>query len=471
MFKEFVKGWGKHLDFMILDIICLEISVLIAYVIRNGWNPVAGNAGLYRNLMLVLVIIDICAVFFLNSYKEVVRRGYLAEIKKVIMHSGWVMLGLVVWMFLIGQSNLYSRRIIVTMYPISIILMTVARLLWKSVVRIHIRKRKGLRKVLVVTTELRAKQVVRELLIPFRDYMIDGIVLYDYAAKAFEKEYDGIPVCAGREDMIPYTQNHIVDEVFLDLDDEREICALMNVFVNMGLTVHINLIRSASFLENKKIHPLGKLTVVSASMKFVSPRQIFMKRMMDICGGLVGLVLTGIAFLIFAPIIYCQSPGPIFFSQIRVGRNGRVFKIYKFRTMYPDAEERKKELMAQNKMTGFMFKMDNDPRIFPIGHFLREKSIDELPQFWNVLKGDMSLVGTRPPTLDEYQQYEARHRKRLAMKPGLTGMWQASGRSDITDFEEVVALDAKYLQEWNILLDVKLIWMTAIGVLNGSGAV
>ena len=139
--------------------------------------------------------------------------------------------------------------------------------------------------------------------------------------------------------------------------------------------------------------------------------------------------------------------------------------------MYPDAEERKKELMAQNKMNGLMFKMDNDPRIFPIGHFLREKSIDELPHFWNVLKGDMSLVGTRPPTMDEYVRYEAHHRKRLAMKPGLTGMWQATGRSDITDFEEVVALDAQYIQEWTIMLDIKIIWMTVVSVLKGKGAV
>ena len=118
-----------------------------------------------------------------------------------------------------------------------------------------------------------------------------------------------------------------------------------------------------------------------------------------------------------------------------------------------------------------MFKMDNDPRIFPIGHFLRKTSIDELPQFWNVLIGDMSLVGTRPPTVDEYEQYELGHRKRLAMKPGLTGMWQVSGRSDITDFDEVVALDAKYIEQWNITMDIKILWKTVLVVFAGSGAV
>ena len=139
--------------------------------------------------------------------------------------------------------------------------------------------------------------------------------------------------------------------------------------------------------------------------------------------------------------------------------------------MYTDAEERKKELMAQNKMNGLMFKMDNDPRIFPFGNFIRKTSIDELPQFWNVLKGDMSLVGTRPPTVDEYEQYELHHRKRLATKPGLTGMWQVSGRSDITDFEDVVALDTRYITEWNLGLDIKIILRTIQVVFTGRGSV
>lgn len=140
--------------------------------------------------------------------------------------------------------------------------------------------------------------------------------------------------------------------------------------------------------------------------------------------------------------------------------------------MYMDAEERKKELMAQNKMDGFMFKMDDDPRIIKgIGHFIRKTSIDEFPQFWNILKGDMSLVGTRPPTVDEWEKYEEHHRMRLAIKPGLTGMWQANGRSDITDFEEVVKLDVQYIQNWSIGLDIKLILKTVLVVLKHEGSV
>ena len=144
--------------------------------------------------------------------------------------------------------------------------------------------------------------------------------------------------------------------------------------------------------------------------------------------------------------------------------------MYKFRSMYMDAEERKAELMEKNEMQGFMFKMEDDPRIFPIGRFMRKYSIDELPQFWNVLKGEMSLVGTRPPTMDEFEQYEAHHRARLGNKPGLTGMWQVSGRNKITDFEEVVALDTYYISNWNLAMDVRILFKTIKVVLLGKGA-
>ena len=220
---------------------------------------------------------------------------------------------------------------------------------------------------------------------------------------------------------------------------------------------------------------MGTYTVLTSSINMASWRQAFFKRAMDIAGGIVGCILTGLLYMIVAPCIYIQSPGPIFFSQVRIGRNGRRFKLYKFRSMYMDAEERKKELMNQNRVQGgMMFKIENDPRIIGgangIGNFIRKYSIDEFPQFWNVLKGDMSLVGTRPPTVDEWEKYDLHHRARLSIKPGITGMWQVSGRSEITDFEEVVKLDREYITEWKPALDMRILMKTVQVVLGKGGA-
>ena len=204
---------------------------------------------------------------------------------------------------------------------------------------------------------------------------------------------------------------------------------------------------------------------------------------MDIVGGLIGSILTLMLTVIIGPMIFIKSPGPIFFTQTRVGKNGKQFKMYKFRSMYPDAEARKAELMAENRVDGgLMFKLDYDPRIIGckkrpdgtvkkgIGNFIRDYSLDEFPQFFNVLKGDLSLVGTRPPTVDEWEKYDLHHRARLAIKPGITGMWQVSGRSKITDFEQVVELDRQYIQQWSMGLDFRILLKTVKVVLGRDGS-
>ena len=471
MYKDTIKGWVKHIDFLIIDIICLDISFIIIYILRTGrlHGPLPQ---IYRDLLTVIALIDICTVFFRSSYKDIIRRGYLVELKETIIHCAFVTAGVIIWIFVIKQSSDYSRIIVLGMYPISVFICYFSRLAWKRVIRIKLREGEQLRKLMVISTEERVRGIMDGLLYPYRDYSVTAIALFDVDNSKIGTNVRGVPIVSDNNGIIRYIQEHIVDEVFIDLpSDEKTAERLMNQIVGMGVTVHINLFRFGSSMENKRIYSLGQYMVVSSTMRFAEPWQMFIKRALDICGALAGLAITGIAFIIFAPIIYHQSPGPIFFSQERVGRNGRPFKIYKFRTMYPDAEARKQELIQFNKMKGFMFKMDNDPRIIPIGHFLREKSIDELPQFWNILKGEMSLVGTRPPTLDEYNHYEMHHKKRLAMKPGLTGLWQVTGRSDIVDFDEVVALDSKYITEWTLAMDIKIIWKTITTVWNGKGAV
>lgn len=190
------------------------------------------------------------------------------------------------------------------------------------------------------------------------------------------------------------------------------------------------------------------------------------KRIIDIIGAGSGLILLSPVIAIVACAVKFTSKGPIFFSQKRVGKNGKIFNIYKFRSMVVNAEELKEKLAHQNEMSGTMFKMKDDPRVTKVGKFIRKTSLDELPQLWNVLKGDMSLVGPRPSLPKEVKQFEKWMYKRLTVKPGLTCYWQVSGRNNI-DFEDWMKLDISYVEDRNIWIDIKLIFKT-VGVLFGD---
>ena len=192
------------------------------------------------------------------------------------------------------------------------------------------------------------------------------------------------------------------------------------------------------------------------------------KRCLDVIGAVVGLLITALLYLPIAIAIQLDHPGPVFYGQIRCGVNGRPFKIWKFRSMITDADQR--QHLVKNEAKGLIFKSKDDPRITRLGKFLRRTSLDEFPQFWNVLRGEMSLVGTRPPTLDEVAKYQPHHWVRLNVKPGMTGEWQVNGRSNVIDFEDIVKMDIAYQQKWSHGYDIKLIIRTIGVVFNKQGA-
>ena len=245
---------------------------------------------------------------------------------------------------------------------------------------------------------------------------------------------------------------------------------MVHRFEEMGLVCHYNVDLFSRDNPNTYVQKIAGYSVISFALKTMDSRRLLVKRLIDIVGSIVGLILTAVLTPFVAVAIKIDSPGPVFFSQTRVGKNGRRFKIWKFRSMYLDAEKRKKELEAHNEIKGLMFKMEDDPRITRVGKFIRRTSIDETPQFLNILVGDMSLVGTRPPTVDEFEQYNGYYRRRMSITPGLTGMWQVSGRSDIQDFEEIVKLDLEYIDNWSLGLDIKILFMTIYAVLGRRGS-
>ncbi len=245
----------------------------------------------------------------------------------------------------------------------------------------------------------------------------------------------------------------------IELSLESVQSPVMAVLSMTGLNEVLNISSTSNNFDDEKLEPETHPSVRSK-----------VKRFIDILGAIVGLGITAAAFIPIAIAIKLDSPGPIFFSQNRCGWLGKNFKIWKFRSMCSDAEALKKKVA--NQASGAFFKNDNDPRVTKVGRFLRKTSLDELPQFWNVLIGDMSLVGTRPPTQEEVDCYQVPEWQRLNVKPGMTGEWQVNGRSKVRNFEDVINLDLRYQKNWNLQYDLILIIRTINVIFNkNSGAV
>lgn len=470
MYQQQKSSWLKHWDFILLDLVCLQIAYVAAYMLRHGFqSPYASSW--YRNMAVVITLVQLCAGFLLENYKNILRRGYFEEFKQTAVLVSVEILFTFAYLFITKTSKIFSRAVFLELWVLGILLIYVVRLWRKAAVRKKMQNTQYLQSLVLVTKRERAEEIIKALgAKEYLGFYIRALILVD--GENTESDILGIPVISGETEPLNYLRENVVDEVFIDVGQKSGLRdEILNACGEMGITTHLNAEDILPNVHHAIVEKFAGHIVITSSINFADSRELLLKRIMDICGGIIGMILAGIILIIFGPVIYVQSPGPVFFAQERVGRNGRKFKIYKFRSMYMDAEERKKELMAQNKMQGFMFKMDNDPRIIPIGRFMRKTSLDEFPQFWNVLKGDMSLVGTRPPTVDEYEQYELHHKARLAAKPGLTGMWQVSGRSDIVDFEEVVALDKKYITEWSIGMDLKILLRTVKIVITGKGSV
>lgn len=482
MYRKDSEGWLKHADFIVLDMICLQLAYILAYAISGyGFNPY--GIIIYRNMAVFLELADLIVIFVYGTMKSVLKRGYYRDFVVTVKHS--IMIGAlaILYLFLLQQGQAFSRLTLILTVVIYLVLTYVVRELWKKLLRKQMADG-GERKLLIITSEDVAEQVVSNMQENnYARYSIAGVVVID--ADWTGRTINGIPVVANEENAAMYVCQEWIDEVLIVISEVLPYPSeLIEKLTETGVTVHLNLAKITNVTGKKQfVEKVGNYTVLTTSINYASTKQLMLKRLMDIAGGLVGCILTGIICIFVGPAIYIASPGPIFFAQERVGKNGKKFKMYKFRSMYMDAEERKAELMKDNKLgDGKMFKLDFDPRVIGnkilpdgthktgIGDFIRRTSLDEFPQFFNVLKGDMSIIGTRPPLISETSLYELHHRARLAIKPGITGMWQVSGRSDITDFEEVVRLDKEYIENWNIGMDIKILFKTVLVVFKKDGS-
>lgn len=460
----------SYSQFTILDLICMTIGFFSGIFLRHGELNIMRIYTVYKEVYFLMVFTIIAVSFLFRPYEDFFRRGKWEEFVNVAKCITIQLVVAISYMFLTQSASDYSRLAFVLAFGCIFVLTYLGRRTAKSSLWKFFEKGKYFKKLLVVTTSKNAEKLLKEYKseIEFENH-ISGLAIMD--REMIGERIAGVPVTASAQTLYDDARLTVVDSVLINLEPgDPGFQDTVNLFHVMGVEVNISLADYQLGIPDQQIVKLGGLTVLSGNGAKVAAGDLMAKRALDLLGGFVGILFTAILTVFVAPAIMIESPGPIFFSQIRIGKNGRRFKIYKFRSMYVDAEERKKELMELNKMSGLMFKMDDDPRITKVGKFIRKTSIDEFPQFWNVLKGDMSLVGTRPPTEDEFKQYKARYKKRLSMKPGITGLWQVSGRSEITDFEDVVKLDVQYIENWSFGRDLKILFQTIMVVLKHDGA-
>lgn len=464
------KGWVRHLDFFIVDLVGAAVAYGLSclfFYLKHGAAP----ARSYLSAGLLLLILQMLTAFMMDVYKGAIRRGYLKEMAAVLRQEFTVSAGFLFLLYL-QKSLFYSRLIFCLTVIFTISFIYIGRVLLKSYLKRRYSRLKNTRQVMVVATEeaaIKMTEAVTEIAI--RDYQFLSLAVID---RDMTGQWIGtVEVCADRAGLMDYIGSRVIDEVLINVEGETDYALeLSHKLLDMGKTVHLYLEQPYESLPHRRMGNVFGLPVMTSTINPISYRQLLLKRMIDIAGGLTGGLITLFLLPVIGTAIFIRSPGPVFFCQTRVGKNGRRFKMYKFRSMYMDAEEKKKELMEKNQIEGgLMFKLEQDPRIIKgIGHFIRKTSLDEFPQFFNVLKGDMSLVGTRPPTEDEYIRYSLHHKKRLNMRPGITGLWQVMGRSQILDFEKVVELDVRYIQNWTLSGDIKILIKTVSKVVKGEGA-
>ena len=419
------------------------MGVLIAYyasgiiwlMVYRHMNVNSTVVQLSTNLDTI-IFAALISMLFVNEKGDCLKRGRFEELRTVICKVA-VFAAMAAVYELVTRRSQIPRGVYICTVFISLVFIYTGRELIKRYLKSLGKNEEKAARVIAITMKDRAAHLVHNL-DREEDWVrtLSGFIVMD--DDMVSQEIDGVKVVANAHTMMTYIKNEIVDEVYIDVNENirKHLKPLVMNLEDMGITVHIRIEVLDGFDGySTSLGTIGNIPVVTFANREFDYKELAVKRLMDIVGSLVGMLIMLVAMIFVVPAIKLESKGPVFFKQKRVGKNGRYFYIYKFRSMYQDAEERKKEL----------------------------------PQFINVFLGDMSLVGTRPPTVNEFMQYEGHHKRRLSMKPGITGMWQAYGRKTVTDFEDIVKMDLEYIDNWSIGLDIKILFKTIASVVTTGG--
>ena len=495
MYQRKVRGWSQHVDFMLLDNLCAALSLFCGFMLVEKTGVLTSR--FFWMMVMETILVNFVVMIVLDTYHSVLHHTPWDEMVRLLAQTGYVVLILLVFQLLNQGAENNLSKIAPYAVPLYLLSCYIARQAYKSFLKKkhHILNRHSL--LIALEVSQIPTVIPRVLRSNYGSYRFGGLAIMDAEPSEEEArqvlrslweqypELETIPIVATADTLEQYLSRNWVDEVYLDVSPKSSLPVdLINSLMRLGITIHTALTNLDDIeSRHKNVEWICGHLTITTSLGYITGRDMFLKRVMDIAGGLVGTLITALLTPPIALAIWLSDPGPVFFAQTRIGENGKKFQMYKFRSMYMDAEERKKQLARESGQEDqLMFKLEHDPRIIGqkqlpngkwkkgVGGWIRDLSLDEFPQFFNVLKGDMSLVGTRPPTVDEWRRYKPFHRSRMSTKPGITGLWQVSGRSEIRDFDTVVRLDREYIENWSLKQDIHILFKTVWVVLTRKGA-
>lgn len=429
MYKRSIEGWAKHWDFIIIDALCLQTSFIIAHYYRFGYFFTWGSRNAYRTSALVLILLSVVVAAVFNTMHNVVRRSIWLEIRSTVIQCAIVIGGIVLLLFSDKASERVSRIVLYLTMAGYFCLGMITRLIYKKI--LVTQKKVGNKRVMLLVGD---EKGVERAQAAFERHPEDGI-----SVKAVVRVDGGGDVELA--DAAEYIRNQWIDEVYVAVADVNLVpLDLIKACSEMAVTVHQAIFLDDEINDHILLEKIAKQPVLTTSINIPKPEQLLIKRCVDIVGGLLLSILALAVLIISTPLIKILSPGPVLLSFERIGLNGKKFNMYMIRTMYMDATSREQK------------------RIKGIGEFLHRWSFDQLPKGFNVLAGQMSLVGTRAPSVSEWEGYAYRHRARLACKPGITGLYVVCGGGKELSFEEATVLDTQYITNWRLAVDMRILF-------------
>jgi exopolysaccharide biosynthesis polyprenyl glycosylphosphotransferase len=472
--SRFVGGLWVQLCYALIDVICVLVNGALAFGIRFSasdlWHAVVSRTiattirqSMAHNWGFLLLYTALILLFcrFQDLYSTPRTRFAWEESFAVVKAVSFATLLLTAFIYLSG-IRIVSRMVVVASFLSNIVTLAAWRYAKRKIVIRRVERGIGTRNAVIVGAGKVGQALARQL---------DENKLWGYRFKGFlDANHSGDSRLLGKIEELPrIARAEFVDEVFITIPSEREL--VKSVAMEAGQCgLHVTVVPDMydGLGWHAPLRHLGDFPLMDLEWQTIPSFGLYVKRALDIVASVAGLILCFPLILIIALWIKIDSKGPVFYRSRRVGKKGYVFTCYKLRTMVVNADELKDSLRCRNERQGPFFKINDDPRITRIGKVLRKFSIDEIPQLWNVLKGDMSLVGPRPHPLDDYKQYDIEHLRRLEVKPGITGLWQVTSRQD-PSFEKNMHLDLEYIESWNLWMDLMILVKTIPAVFQGDG--